>query len=84
MTNQNKQTFLGLIYPFLALAYMVTPSSSAGCLMKNPTVKFWCWIMSEVYFVTLLIWNTVHIQNETGPSENVCFSSLNLDYVVQV
>ena len=44
--------------------------------MKNPTVKFWCWIMSELYFVTLLIWNTVHIQNETGASENVCIKLL--------
>ena len=42
---------------------MVAPNSSFGKLLLNPTVKFWCWIMSEIYFVALLIANTIHVEN---------------------
>jgi len=57
------QIFLGCIYPILTIAFMVAPNSSFGKLLLNPTVKFWCWIMSEIYFVALLIANTIHVEN---------------------
>jgi len=56
------QIGLGLIYPLLTIAFMIAPNSSFGKLLRNPTVKFWCWIMSEMYFVAILITNTILIQ----------------------
>ncbi|XP_076822128.1 short transient receptor potential channel 5-like isoform X3 [Clavelina lepadiformis] len=56
------QAFLGCIFPFLSIAFLLAPKSAFGRLMLNPTVKFWCWLLSEIVFVLLLLSNTILMQ----------------------
>lgn len=53
------QIVLGMMFPILSIAFLIAPKSKLGRLMANPTVKFWCWLMSEVVFVVMLLVNTI-------------------------
>nr|XP_018669083.1 short transient receptor potential channel 4-like isoform X2 [Ciona intestinalis] len=59
------QVLFGMLFPVLSMAFLIAPQSSFGCLMKNPTIKFWCWVISEVVFVIMLLVNTILMQTNT-------------------
>nr|CAB3267280.1 short transient receptor potential channel 4-like [Phallusia mammillata] len=56
------QLFLGLLFPFLSLGLILAPQSAVGRVMGNPTVKFWCWVVSEIVFIIMLLANTILMQ----------------------
>nr|XP_039252029.1 short transient receptor potential channel 4-like isoform X1 [Styela clava] len=60
------QVLLGLLFPFLSIGFLVAPDTKFGRLMRNPTVKFACSVVSEVVFVIMLLANTILTQIRTS------------------
>ena len=56
------------MFPFLSIAFLISPDSKFGRLMRNPTVKFACSVVSELVFVFMLLANTILTQYGTGAS----------------
>jgi len=47
--------------------------------MQNPTVKFWCWVVSEVVFVMLLLTNTILMQYNIFHADDQVSDSVVID-----
>ena len=73
ISNFCVKVFLGLMFPILSFAFLLVPDSRLGQLMRNPTVKFFSWLLSEAIFILMLLLNTVLAQGvaEYGTGKQV-------------
>ncbi|TRY83119.1 hypothetical protein DNTS_020640 [Danionella cerebrum] len=64
--------FIGLLFPFFSLFYLIAPKSSYGLFIRKPFIKFICHTASYLTFLFLLLLASQHVNrnlvsNSTSP-----------------
>ncbi|KAH9424601.1 Short transient receptor putative channel 1 [Dermatophagoides pteronyssinus] len=65
---------IGILFPFLSIAYILAPYSTAGKFIKKPFIKFICHSASYVTFLILLMLASQRIESNIfgiNPIENI-------------
>ncbi|KAL1266613.1 hypothetical protein QQF64_002288, partial [Cirrhinus molitorella] len=62
--------FIGFLFPFFSLLYLIAPKSHYGLFIRKPFIKFICHTASYLTFLFLLLLASQHVDradNELGP-----------------